>query len=194
MWDQRYAEEGYAYGTEPNDFLREQADRLPPGRVLCLAEGQGRNAVFLAARGHVVTAVDASEVGLAVAADLAAERGVPLDTVQADLSTHEFGSGWDAVVMIFGHFPPEVRARVLREAVEALRPGGALLMEVYPKAQLGRGTGGPPVAEMLYDPEEVRAALRGLEFAVFQEVEREVHEGRFHSGLACVLQVLGFRR
>lgn len=187
MWDERYAKEEYAYGTEPNDFLRDMADRLPQGRVLCLAEGQGRNAVFLAGRGHEVTAVDGSAVGLARAQELAASRGVELRTVHADLSDHDFGTGWDAVVCIFGHFPPALRQHVLRSAVAALRPGGGLLMEVYSTGQLGRGTGGPPVAEMLYDLEEMRRELAGLDLEIARETEREVHEGPHHSGLACTI-------
>jgi|GEM_PF-2539860 len=107
MWDECYAEPGYAYGTAPNDFLAAVVDRIPDGRVLCLAEGEGRNATFLAQWERQVTAVDASAVGMAKAAALAAERGVKLDTVVADLATYELQPGaWDAIVLIFAHLPP----------------------------------------------------------------------------------------
>lgn len=194
MWDERYAKAEFAYGTEPNDFLRDMADRLPQGRVLCLAEGQGRNAVFLAGRGHRVTAVDGSAVGLARAQELAASRGVEIRTLHADLADHDFGKDWDAIVCIFGHFPPALRLHVLRSAVQALRPGGALLMEVYSKAQLGRDTGGPQVADMLYDLGELHRELADLHLEIASEQEREVHEGPHHKGLACTIQILGFKR
>lgn len=193
MWDERYSKPEFAYGTEPNDFLRENAGRLPPGRVLCLAEGQGRNAVFLAGLGHEVTAVDGSAVGLARAQELAESRGVQVRTVQADLADYDLGTGWDAIVTIFGHLPPDLRTDVFLRVVQALRPGGAFLMEAYSKAQLGRGTGGPPVADLLYDLEEVRRDLAGLDLAIAVQVEREVHEGPHHSGLASTVQILGFR-
>ena len=99
MWNERYAEAGYAYGTEPNDFLVAHAAQIPPGRVLCLAEGQGRNAVWLAQQGYDVTAVDLSEVGLAKAQQLAAERGVQLTTIQADLAQFTIEpQTWDGIV------------------------------------------------------------------------------------------------
>lgn len=193
MWDQRYAAADFAYGTEPNDFLREMADRLPRGRILCLAEGQGRNAVFLAGRGDQVTAVDSSAVGLARAQELASSRGVEIRTVHADLADHELGEGWDAIVCIFGHFPPALRADVLRRSVRSLRPGGAFLMEAYSTEQLGRSTGGPQVRDLLYDLEEVKADLAGLDLEIARQVEREVHEGAHHSGPASTLQILGIR-
>lgn len=194
MWDERYSNHEFVYGTEPNDFLREEVDRLPRGRILCLAEGQGRNAVFLAGRGDQVTAVDGSAVGLARAEELAESRGVSLHTVHADLSDYDPGTGWDAVVCIFGHFPPALRTRVLRGAVQALRPGGALLMEVYSTEQLGRGTGGPPVVDLLYDLEEMRTDLEGLDLEIARETERDVQEGAFHGGLSATIQILGYKR
>ena len=109
LWDSRFDTPDYAYGTRPNDFLVEVASRLPPGaRVLSLGEGEGRNAAFLAALGHRVTAVDASEVGRDKALRLAAERGVALDYVVSDLADYALAPDtWDAVVAIFCHLPPQ---------------------------------------------------------------------------------------
>ena len=100
FWDARYANAaGFVFGTEPNDFLRSVADRIPPGPVLCLGEGEGRNAVFLARRGHAVTALDQSATGLAKAAALAAQHGVPLTTQMADLNDYTIAPGaWAAVI------------------------------------------------------------------------------------------------
>jgi SAM-dependent methyltransferase len=145
MWDQRYSSDTYVYGTEPNGFLVTAAARLPPGKVLCLGEGEGRNAVWLAAQGHEVTAVDASGVGLRKAQRLAAERGVTIATVHADLAAFDIEPGtWDGIVSIFCHLPPALRADVHRRCVAGLRPGGVLLLEAYTPRQLGMGPAARP--------------------------------------------------
>jgi SAM-dependent methyltransferase len=193
QWDARFATSDYAYGTRPNDFLVEVASRLPPGaRVLSLGEGEGRNAVYLAGLGHQVSAVDASAVGLAKAQRLAAERGVTLQTQVSDLGDYHLQPGaWDAVVSIFCHLPPALRSRVYREVVAALRPGGHVLLEAYTPAQLRHGTGGPPVAELLYTAAQLREDFAGLELERLQELERNVVEGRLHTGRAAVVQLVG---
>jgi SAM-dependent methyltransferase len=192
MWDQRYGGEEYAYGTEPNEFLVAMAGRLPPGRVLCLGEGEGRNAVWLAGQGHDVTAVDASGVGLEKARRLAAERGVKITTEHADLGAYAIDpDAWDGIVSVFCHLPPTLRADVHRRCVAGLRPGGVLLLEAYTPRQLAYGTGGPPVTELMMDEATLRAELAGLEFLHLQECEREIHEGAFHNGLGAVVQLVG---
>lgn len=189
-WNFRYAKPGYAYGTEPNRFLVSVADRLPPGRVLSLGEGEGRNAVFLAVRGHDVTAVDASEVGLAKARQLAAEQGVSISTVVADLAEYRIDHGWDAIISIFCHLPASVRRRMHGDVAAALRPGGVFVLEAYTPRQLEFGTGGPPVRALLVSLEELRGELAGLEMIVARETEREVHEGRCHFGQSAVVHVV----
>lgn len=192
MWDQRYSESDYAFGTEPNDFVRAMADRLPAGRLLSLGEGEGRNAVWLAEQGFRVTAVDSSAVGLDKARRLASERGVRIDTRHADLADFPIEpGGWDVVVSIFCHLPPPLRRRVHRQVVSGLRPGGALLLEAYTPRQLIFGTGGPPVVELMMDLVSLRGELAGLEFLHAQELDREVREGRYHTGRGAVVQVLG---
>lgn len=193
-WDARYREPGFAYGTEPNDFLREVAGRIPPGPVLCLAEGEGRNAVWLAGLGHEVVAVDSSRVGLAKAARLAAERGVALTTIPADLAEYAIEPGaWAGIVAIFAHLPPPVRARMHRGAVAGLRPGGVFVLEAYAPRQLEFGTGGPQAPELLMSLADLRAELAGLELLIARETERDVVEGRCHTGRAAVVQVLARR-
>lgn len=194
-WDERFSEPGYYYGEEPNDFLRSVAGRFAPrSRILSLAEGEGRNAVFLAALGHQVTAVDASPAGLRKAEALAAKRGVDLTMVQADLATYPIAAGaWDAIVAIFCHLPPEIRAAVHRRTVAGLRPGGLFVLEAYTPAQLAFGTGGPQVAELLMRLDDLRTELAGLDLDIGQEVEREVLEGRGHTGRSAVVQILGVR-
>ncbi len=193
-WDARFSEPGYAYGTEPNRFLVDVADRVPPGPVLSLGEGEGRNGVFLAGLGHDVTAVDASAVGLAKARALAVERGVRIETVLADLAGYVIEPGaWSGIVSIFVHLEPPLRAAVYRAAAAGLRPGGAFVLEAYTPAQLAFGTGGPRERPRLVTLEAVREGLPGLTFEIGREIERDVTEGKYHGGRAAVVQVLARR-
>ena len=192
MWNGRYGDSDYFYGTEPNDFLAAEAGRFDRGaRVLSVAEGEGRNAVFMAARGLDVTAVDSSHAGLAKADRLARERGVTLRTLCADFGDWTIPrNAWDGIVSIFCHPEPEIRARLHRGIVAGLRPGGLLLLEAYVPRQLELGTGGPPVLELMMDLQTLRAELAGLDLAHAVETEREIQEGQFHHGVGAVVQIL----
>jgi SAM-dependent methyltransferase len=195
LWDERYSAEGYYYGTDPNDFLNEQAHLIVPGgAVLCLGEGEGRNAVHLAGRGYEVTAVDQSPVGLAKAESLAATRGVHVHTVVADLANWPLGREcWDGVVSIWCHLPRALRANVHRQVVEALRPGGVFILEAYTPDQLRFRTGGPTDPELMPTLADLRRELQGLELVVADERERVIHEGSGHDGPSAVVQLVGRR-
>lgn len=195
MWDDRYSSEEYVYGTEPNEFLVEQAQALAPGRVLCIAEGEGRNAVWLAQQGHSVSAVDGSAVGLAKARRLAADRGVNIETVHADLADFDIEAGaWDAIVSIFGHLPPALRRIVHARCAAGLAPDGRMILEAYTPEQLRHGTGGPPTEELMMTADALRTEFPGLEFVLLEERERPVHEGRGHHGMAAVVQMVALAR
>jgi len=192
FWNERYALEGWAYGTEPNDFLAEVEPRLPRGRVLCLADGQGRNGVFLAGRGHTVLSMDQSAVGLEGARRLASERGVTIETQVADLNEFVIEPvTWDGIVLIFVHLPAALRARVARQIVHGLKPGGMFVLELYAPDQMGRGTGGPTSPTEYATMAELQSDYLGLEWVIARELEREVIEGRYHSGKSAVVQMLG---
>lgn len=195
MWDQRYAEDEYVYGTLPNDFLVAAAKELKPAsRILCLAEGEGRNAVYLAEQGHHVTAVDASSVGLEKAQRLAQQRGVVIETVVADLAAfHIAPERWDAIVSIFCHLPPLLRKNVFAAAIAGLKPGGLFILEGYTPKQLELKTGGPPVAELMLSQAILEEELTGLIFLHLQELVRPVHEGKLHHGPGAVVQLLAQR-
>lgn len=194
FWDNRYARTDFVFGTQPNDFLRSCAGHIPAGPVLCLGEGEGRNAVFLAGRGHAVTAVDQSATGLAKARRLAAERGLTLDTKVADLSDFPIESGaWAAIISIFLHLPPALRARVYARVAAGLQPGGVFILEAYTPAQLAFGTGGPKEVALLPTLAGLRAELAGLDLVIALECERDVIEGTGHTGRAAVVQVLARR-
>ena len=191
MWDQRYGEEGFAYGTEANDFLVEVVEQIPSGEVLCLAEGEGRNAVFLAERGYQVTAVDMSPVGLAKAKKLAADRGVEIDTVVANLAEYEPEPGrFSGLISIWAHLPPDVRGALHQHCVRGLAPGGVFVLEAYTPAQVGRGTGGPPIPELTMTEAGLREELDGLEFVRCNELVRHVAEGKYHNGESAVVQLV----
>ena len=191
MWDQRYNTPEYIYGKTPNDFLVEMIDRLPKGEVLSLAEGEGRNGVYLAQQGCRVTGVDSSAIALQKARNLAAERGVQLNTLHRNLSELEIEpAAWDAVVSIFCHLPAPLRASLHRQVVQGLRPGGCLLLEAYTPRQLEFRTGGPPTIELMMDLKTLRQELKGLNLEHAREVERDIREGSYHNGRSAVVQIL----
>ncbi|MFO7603752.1 MAG: class I SAM-dependent methyltransferase [Gammaproteobacteria bacterium] len=190
-WDARYGEDGFAYGTAPNDFLVEAIAQVPKGRVLCLCEGEGRNAVYLAEQGYSVTAVDASAVGMAKAQRLAAERGVSIETIVADLADFVIPQNhFDAVVSIFCHVPKDLRERVHEQVIHGLKQQGVLILEAYFPKQLELGTGGPPNAELMMDLDSLKIELQGLELLHAEEKVRQVVEGKYHTGQGAVVQVI----
>jgi SAM-dependent methyltransferase len=195
-WDERYRTQEYYYGTEPNDFLKENAWRIPSnGKVLCLAEGEGRNAVYLAGLGFEVTAVDGSRVGLEKLSKLAHSKGVRVQTVVSDLNEFNLGlRQWDGIVSIWCHVPPLVRGKLHRQVVDGLRLGGAFLLESYHPRQLEYKTGGPPSADLMMTKDSLSRELDGLEFELLREFDRDVHEGRGHKGKSAVVQCVARRK
>lgn len=191
-WDQRFASAGFVYGEQPNDFLNEHARGLKAGQALCLAEGEGRNAVFLAELGHQVCAQDISPVGLGKAEELAQRRSVNIHTLCCDLAAfHPEPASLDLIAAIWMHLEPELRATVLQRAVEALRPGGHLLIEAYSPKQLGFSSGGPTRRELLIDAAQLQHELAALKPLILQEVEREIAEGSAHQGRSALVQFFG---
>jgi SAM-dependent methyltransferase len=192
MWEERYGAEEFAYGKTPNDFLKAQIHHIPQGgKVLCLAEGEGRNSVFIAEQGYTVTGVDSSTAGIDKVHRLSAERGVSVEALVADLAHYDIGKEvWDGVVSIFCHLPPDLRRQVHQNVVAGLKPGGVLILEAYTPDQLKYKTGGPPVAEMTMSLADLHDEFKGLEFIHAEELVREVVEGLYHTGTAAVVQLI----
>lgn len=192
FWDQRFAEEGFAYGEEPNRYLREQLDRLEPGSLLLPAEGEGRNAVWAATRGWSVHAFDTSTVGRDKALAMARSRAVniiyELRSVVDDLG--EFEGRFDAVGLVFMHLPPEGRREAHRAVARSLRPGGTLILEAFSKKQLERGTGGPRDPDLLYETVDLREDFEELKILTLENCDVELNEGRYHLGAASVVRML----
>jgi len=194
FWNNRYAVSDYVFGTAPNGFLAAVIAQIPVGPVLCLAEGEGRNAVHLARLGYPVTAVDQSAAGLEKAKLLAAQAGVPLSVCVADLTDFPISpDAWSGIVSIFCHLPPVLRRDVHARVVAGLRPGGVFVLEAYHPTQLAFGTGGPKDANLLMTLGLLRSELHGLEFLHARECEREVVEGSGHTGRAAVVQMVARR-
>jgi SAM-dependent methyltransferase len=195
MWNDRYRTEDFVYGTEPNGFLHEHLSDIPLGDVLCLADGEGRNSVFLAGEGRRVTAVDLSAVGVTKARQLARVRGVDVTYVVANLRDYDLGvEAWDAVVSIFAHMPAKIRTGLHARIVDALRPGGVFVLEAYRPDQIWRGTGGPTLPEMMMTVEELSRDLARLDIELAREINREIREGRGHQGIGAVVQLIGRKR
>ncbi|GLS91024.1 SAM-dependent methyltransferase [Psychromonas marina] len=195
MWDKEYDTEQYMYGKQPNDFLEANYEQLPKGNILMLAEGEGRNAIFLAKLGYQVTAVDISEVGLSKACKLASENNVQIKTICTDLEHFDLGvQQWDGIVSIFCHLPAALRQSLYQRVELALKPKGVMLIEGYTPEQLNYESGGPPVAEMMISKSILVKELPHLQFSILQELQREVIEGVKHSGLAAVVQAVAYAK
>lgn len=194
MWDQRYRDADYVYGKQANDFLVENYSRLPKGKILSLAEGEGRNAVFLAQQGYAVTAVDSSQVGLDKAQKLAQEYGVKIDTILADINEFEITPNtWEGIISIFCPLSTQQQQQLYPKIVAGLKPKGVYLVEAYRPEQLAYGTGGGSSADQMTTQASLEHGLRDLEFIQLESLEREVIEGKFHTGLAAVIQAIALK-
>ncbi|MDH5471802.1 MAG: class I SAM-dependent methyltransferase [Gammaproteobacteria bacterium] len=194
MWEERYGAEEYAYGKQPNDFLVECIDKIPKGKVLCIADGEGRNAVYLAEHGCDVTSVDASTAGMRKAEQLARERNVTIKTIVEDLADFEIqSSSWDAIISIFCHLPPDLRKKVHKNIITGLRPEGVLILEAYTPEQIELGTGGPKDVDLTMTLESLKTELYGLNFSHATEKKRDVIEGIYHTGCGAVVQLVAVK-
>ena len=189
-WNDRYSDkDSFAFGTAPNDFLKETLPTLQlfgeTKKCLLLADGEGRNGVYMAEEGFDVVSVDFSAAGLEKAQALAKTRNVQIATVQADLADYDLGTQqWDCIVGIYCHFPPAVRTKVLAAIPKALKPGGYFVLECYTPDQVHYKTGGPPTPEPLYTKRILADALGdALKVIRNEELERNVVEGKYHTCL-----------
>lgn len=196
FWDKRYAQDGYLFGERPNAFLARQKDRLPPGgRALAVADGEGRNGVWLAEQGLEVLSIDASSVAQAKARRLAEARGVALTLEVVDLAAWPWPeAGFDVIAAIFiQFFGPDLRAPMFEGMKRALKPGGLLLLEGYRPEQLAYGTGGPAQVENLYTEALLRDAFAGLEILELAAYDAAVDEGPAHSGMSALIDLVARR-
>jgi SAM-dependent methyltransferase len=189
FWDLRFAEPSYAYGTEPNQFFKEQLIKLPPGKILFPAEGEGRNAVFAAKQGFEVYAFDYSNEGQKKAQRLAAESKVSIDYSLASYDSVEYAEDFfDVIVLIFAHMPAQKRKEWHRKLAGFLKPGGKIILEGFSKDQLKYRTGGPPNLEMLFSEEELADDFEDLVPLLLNKEVVSLDEGSYHRGDASVIR------
>ena len=192
FWDSRYGEEEFAYGISPNTFLTSFKDSFKSGeKVLVIGDGEGRNGVWLAQQGCHVVSVDSSAVGVEKSKKLATDKGVEIEAICADLNDWDWPvSQFDFVVIIYVHFPPDIRALLHEKVAAALKPGGQLIMESFTPEQLNYSSGGPPVQEMLYTAEMMQSDFKELEIQKLEECITDLNEGKYHCGEAAVVRLV----
>jgi len=196
-WNRRFEGEEFLFGTEPNVWLREHVGIWPAGgRILCVADGEGRNSVWLARQGYVVDAFDIADVGVAKAHRLAALSGVTINVTVADCDAYAWQeSSCDGVAAIFVQFAdPAMRQRLFGRMAASLKPGGSLILQGYTPRQLEYGTGGPPFLSHLYTADMLRAAFSGLEILELSEYEADISEGSGHKGRSALIGMVARRR
>jgi cyclopropane fatty-acyl-phospholipid synthase-like methyltransferase len=192
-WNARFGAADYVFGTAPNAFLASQAARLRPGMTaLCIADGEGRNSVWLAEQGLAVSAFDVSPVGVEKAQKLARDRGVQVDYTIGNIHQYDWRARqYDVIAAIFFQFAdPQERTAIFAGLRDALAPGGLLLLQGYTPRQLEYKTGGPPFAENMYTEPLLRTAFADLEILHLAEHDREIHEGRGHSGMSALIDMV----
>jgi len=197
MWDERYAGGEYFFGTRPNAFMVSQQHLLKPDMsCLAVADGEGRNGVWLVEQGLQVLSVDSSAVAASKADTLAQQKGVKLEFEVADLLNWEWGENrYDVVVAIFIQFAtPEQRAQLFAGMKKCLKPSGLLLLQGYTPRQLEYGTGGPPVAENMYTEPMLRKAFSEMEILHLAEHDSEINEGAGHNGMSALIDMVARKK
>ena len=194
FWNERYAKEEFIYGTEPNEFLKEELNRLRKGKIILPADGEGRNAVYAAKIGWQVSAFDYSESAKRKALQLAEQKKVLIDFDVADINNKVYDeNSADVVALIYAHFPSDLRKVAHKKAVKWLKPGGVLILEAFNPRQLLQNSGGPKNIELLYTEETLRNDFEELNISVLESLEIKLAEGKFHEGKADVVRFIGVK-
>lgn len=199
-WDDRYKSEEFAYGEDPNNYLKEQIEKLNTGTILFPAEGEGRNAVFAAKLGWKVSAFDISEQGKNKALKLAEANNVTIDYQVGVLETLSYkAEQFDAIALIYAHFPAEIKSSIHKTLETYLRKGGIIIFEAFSKKHLeylaiNDKVGGPKDIESLFSIEEIQADFPNYEIIELEEKEIELNEGLFHNGKGSVIRFVGRKK
>ncbi|KRB58061.1 bifunctional 2-polyprenyl-6-hydroxyphenol methylase/3-demethylubiquinol 3-O-methyltransferase UbiG [Flavobacterium sp. Root186] len=199
-WDDRYSSEEFAYGEDPNNYLKEQLEKLNPGAILFPAEGEGRNAIFAAKSGWKVSAFDISEEGKNKALKLAETNNVSIDYQVGELETLDFQEEqFDAIALIYAHFPAEIKSAIHKQLDKLLRKNGIIIFEAFSKKHLeylavNDKVGGPKDIESLFSIEEIKADFPNYEIIQLEETEIELNEGLFHNGKGSVIRFVGKKK
>lgn len=188
-WDERYGVDEYVYGMEPNLFLKQNVDSIPKGDILCVGDGEGRNGVWLARQGYVVTSIDFSPKAIEKTNTLAQENNVSIKTICADLLNYNFGENiYDGIVSIFSHFNVDDTNILHNKYYNALKPNGIFLMEAFAKEQLPLKTGGPKDISLLYNTQDIQDSFPIGKIELLKKDVVYLHEGDMHDGKAVVVR------
>ncbi|KAF2517411.1 class I SAM-dependent methyltransferase [Flavobacterium foetidum] len=199
-WNDRYSSEEFAYGEAPNNYLKEQLEKLTPKTILFPAEGEGRNAIFAATLGWKVSAFDISEEGRNKALKLAKANNVSIDYQVGELETLDFQEEqFDAIALIYAHFPAAIKSNIHKQLDKLLQKGGIIIFEAFSKKHLEYVTknekvGGPKDIESLFSIEEIQADFPDYEIIELEEKEIELNEGLFHNGTGSVIRFVGRKK
>ena len=199
-WDDRYSSEEFAYGEDPNNYLKEQLEKLNPGAILFPAEGEGRNAIFAAKSGWKVSAFDISEEGKNKALKLAEANNVSIDYQVGELETLDFQEEqFDTIALIYAHFPAEIKSAIHKQLDKLLRKNGIVIFEAFSKTHLeylaiNEKVGGPKDIESLFSIEEIKADFPNYKIIQLEETEIELNEGLFHNGKGSVIRFVGKKK
>jgi hypothetical protein len=192
IWNERYSQEEYVYGEEPNVFIAEQLNKLQNGIIILPCEGEGRNAVHAASQGWIVNSFDSSEAGKTKAIQLADKMGVSIEYEIADAVSADYReSSADAVAFIYAHFPPAIRKQIHQKAISWLKPGGKIIIEAFNPAQLQNSSGGPKDISMLYTEEIIREDFQELNIELIETLQTTLQEGKYHQGKADIIRFVG---
>lgn len=201
FWDERYSEEGYAYGDEPNVYFKEQLEKIEsPGKLLMPAEGEGRNAIYAAELGWNVDAFDQSVSGKEKATQLASERGVQLNYWNGGFETlNDKVEEYDAIGLIYAHFPPHLRTEFHQQLINSLKKGGKIIIEGFSEANLPYREkdikiGGPGDIGLLYSIEKLASDFEQLEMVELVEEKVELNEGKYHVGEGVVIRCVAIKK
>ncbi|MCX7550353.1 class I SAM-dependent methyltransferase [Xanthomarina sp. F2636L] len=193
FWNDRFGQEEFIYGTQPNEFFKEQINKLKLGSLLLPAEGEGRNAVYAAILGWQVTAFDISERGQEKALRLAKEKNVSIDYHIFGVLDFMSSQQFDVIGLCYAHFPIELRKEAHRHLINFLKPGGIIIFEAFSKAQFGNTSGGPKSKDMLFSIEEIKDEFKELKFKILKEETIQLSEGNHHKGEAEVIRFVGVK-
>jgi SAM-dependent methyltransferase len=192
MWDQRYAEPEFAYGKSPNRYLASQLQNLEAGKLLLPGEGEGRNAIYAASLGWEVEAFDLSSVAREKALAWARDEKLKLNYQSCGLGEFDFGRDrFDAVGLVYFHAPPSEREYLHSRVVQALKPGGNLIIQAFHTSQLGKASGGPQNEAFLFDKDLLEKDFEALDILELEVVEESLDEGIYHQGLASIINFVG---
>lgn len=189
MWDKVYSIDDYVYGTEPNNFFKEQIDSLPPGKLLLPAEGEGRNAVYAAKLGWEVTAFDDSTVANKKALELAVKNNVRINYIISSFEKFSSTDKFDLIALIYAH--TSQRQQNNFKMSNFLSNNGKIILEGFSKSQLGKNTGGPKNIDMLFSKDELFGDFSYLNKIKFTELDIELAEGNMHKGNASIIRMVG---